>query len=54
LTAPLGRDIKLRVGEATPDFNVMTLGPATPDPKARNKVKSGDKNKVAQRGAYEN
>lgn len=54
LAEPLGKDIKLRVGEAAPVYNVMTLGPATPDPQVQGKVKAGDKDKVAQRGAYQN
>ncbi|WP_108682754.1 murein L,D-transpeptidase family protein [Methyloceanibacter sp. wino2] len=54
LAEPLGKDIKLRVGEAAPVYNVMTLGPATPDPEVQGKVKAGDKDKVAQRGAYQN
>lgn len=66
LAAPLGRDIKLRVGTATPVYNKLTLGPATPDPEAQGKVKAtagskatdkaakkaADKDKVAQRGSY--
>ncbi len=52
LGTPLGKDITLRVGEEPLVYNVMTLGPATPDPKARAKLKAGGKEKVAQRGSY--
>ena len=52
LGAPLGKDIKLRVIEEPPVYNMMTLGPATPDPAARGTVKTADTEKVAQRGSY--
>lgn len=52
LAKPLGRDIKLRVVEEPPVYNMMTLGPATPDPKAQSKAKAGSTAKVAQRGAF--
>ncbi len=52
LAKPLGSDIKLRVVETPPAYNMMTLGPATPDPNDPKTPVGGDKEKLAQTGSY--
>ncbi|MGA9443023.1 MAG: murein L,D-transpeptidase family protein [Methyloceanibacter sp.] len=51
LAKPLGSIMDLHFGEITPVYNVMTLGPATPDLKAKGQKQAanGKKEKIAQR-----
>lgn len=55
LAKPLGSVMDLHFGEITPVYNVMTLGPATPDPKekAQKEAAAGGTKKVAQRGSFQ-